>query len=101
MKYTKEQLQGMSDFELGYCFNFFTGHYIDIANLYDIVSLAFEYGISVIKDKGEAQYYACVDFDDQYRDFPWSRHNCHNENPLRAIACCLILVLQEKQNDNS
>lgn len=119
---TKEQLQAMSKFELGKTLAKLAGlavsnnQYMEYAdrdenvvllipagdsfsvdNPNDIMPLAFEYGISIIKDHDAEQYYACVAFDDRDYDFAYRLHECYNDSPLRAIACCLILVLQEQK----
>jgi len=111
-KLTKEQLQGVSDFEVNKTLAELLGKKVEQhsifnvglqwcfvdgeGNLYrmsdycntpnDIMPLAFEYELNIHKNR--------------YGDPEWicsSRTNRYFEhaNPLRAIACCLILVLQE------
>lgn len=129
MKYTKEQLQAMSDKEINtalatlvfdaqgapYVINQTVAlgkmdklrqdclgyelypHAIDVICGFgmridycntpnDIMPLAFEYGVEYKKLPLTQKFAA---------DSPSDYHSrCVNENPLRAIACCLILVLQ-------
>jgi hypothetical protein len=107
MKYTKEQLQGMNDFERNKTLAKMLGLKIAVSqpskvsvsiivngacstfnfkNPNDIMPLAFEHKIGV----------------QHFNRGTWQAHSqgdevIHDQNPLRAIACCLILVLQEKQ----
>ena len=109
MKFTKEQLQGMSDFEVNRTLasllypdswiarSIVTREEISIENdevcfvmvnycnnPSDILPLAFQHKIGIHHfNRGMWQAYTQGDL------------VCTNENPLRAIACCLILVLQE------
>lgn len=118
MKYTKEQLQGVSDFEV----NKALGHLVyknsyiersvhggseisiinkDFAlvmvdycnNWNDVMPLAVEYGISLCpsEDKKDCEWYADKIFSRNLESC-WS-----DKSPQRAIACCLILVLQENK----
>lgn len=112
-KLTKEQLQGMSDFGVNMLLAEMLGvlevppanaptegvgdklfyrnlhgdycechpGYCDSPN--DIMPLAFEHKIGLRPARSEWQAFAATA--DFYND----------ENPIRAIACCLILVLQE------
>lgn len=116
---TKEQLQAMSDFEvnkalavlLGFklsnWLNNNYGHYevegtslISPVRNYcntpnDIMPLAFEYAIGIEINPIRTEWLA------RTCDISMSNMNfrCYvDKNPLRAIACCLILVLQEEQN---
>lgn len=125
IKYTKEQLQAMSDFEvnkalavlLGFklsnWLNNNYGHYevegtslISPVRNYcntpnDIMPLAFEHGISLIKlDSAWAATNnpAAYITDSIYRFNKVGGVSDWNENPLRTITCCLIMVLQEKWN---
>lgn len=63
----------------------------------DIMPLAFEHRISLIEnDDGYTAYHKFSIYEDiNYR----IEHGAYfgDANPLRAITCCLILVLQEKQ----
>lgn len=115
MKYTEEQLAGMSDFERNcYIFKklggrgdfhegergglvFSNGLIINYCNNpNDIMPLAFENRVCVISspkthgDKWSAIWNAAGG--------KWSLDDVsfHDKNPLRAIVCCLILVLQDK-----
>lgn len=125
MKHTKEQLQGMSDFEVNktlavllgwrvaelddqsgflttayherypntiwagkpdhaweqYCFTA-----MDCAG--DLMPLSFEHKICLINESDGGWIAFLFDRD----EFEFA-----NENPLRAIACCLILLLQDKE----
>lgn len=119
MKYTKEQLQAMSDFKVNKALaelvgdfeappknaatevlgdklfyrdgmgNYCECHpsYCDQPN--DIMSLAFEHKICLIDSEiGWISFlFKDTDGDLEFED----------ENPLRAIACCLILVLQGEE----
>ena len=111
----KEQLQTMSDFEVNKALAELLGHKNCRKNPYsaekvffdasessecestaanycntpnDIMPLAFEHGISVVCQS------------DKWDAFLYDDASCHyeitNAKPLRAIACCLILVLQEQ-----
>lgn len=119
---TKEQLQVMSDFEVNkalaslvmlvlkketWTFNdnkntvqFFNevtkkSMVVDYCNTpNDIMPLAFEYAIGVEVNPLRTEWLA------RTCDISMSNMNfrCYvDKNPLRAMACCLILVLQEKQ----
>ena len=99
-KLTKEQLHGMSDSSVNKALEQLTGMYCeDCAGKYintmdycntpnDIMPLAFEHWIGVVCNRATwvAFLYKSVDDGVEFQD----------KNPLRAIACCLILVLQEK-----
>lgn len=118
MKYTKEQLQAMSDFEIGKALAIECGkviaseqyfHYGDrdenvvllfpagdsfnINNHADIMPMAFERGVSIVKTDNENLWLA---MSAAYRlsVFRQAEIMVQDESPLRAIACCLILVLQ-------
>jgi hypothetical protein len=114
MKYTKEQLEGMSDLEVteviakklgmeiitqsddsvvcGYA-----GLRSTVAgrnyctNWNDIMPLAVEHDVAYLKDDISAyhQLYSL----DSYFEY---KFKFRNDVPQRAIACCLILVLQEQ-----
>lgn len=109
---TKEQLQAMSDFDVTLalaklvCKTHITytrgdGEMVCVDNMKvdycntpnDIMPLAFEHRIQLMP------FQDCVGTDwfaDQiFNSSPDSAYS--DTNPLRAIACCLILVLQEKQ----
>lgn len=106
MKYTKEQLQEMSDFEVNKA----------LANLLDLqlaASQPSKVSVSVIvgdtcttfnfKNPSDIMLLA---FENKigvqhFNRGNWQAHSqgdevFHDKNPLRAIACCLILVLQDK-----
>lgn len=94
MKYTKEQLQAMSDFDVNKVLTkLITGYglpasccldYCNTPN--DIMPLAFEYELNIHKTRcGDPEWMCSSRTNRYYEDL----------NPLRAIACCLILVLQE------
>lgn len=110
----KEQLKVMSKFELGKTIARLLGltvsinQYMDYAdrdenvvllipagdsfsidNPKDIMPLAFEHKICLLSMFGTWDAYT--------HNGIHPRHNFEDENPLRAIACCLILLLQEKQ----
>lgn len=120
MKHTEESLSAMNNFErskalaelLGWEVISTNGIYhnivvrksqierpcvFDCNNPSDVMPLVFEHGISIIKDHDAAQYYACSGFDDKAYDYAYKSNEVHDTNPLRAAACCLILVLQEKK----
>ncbi|MDP5205461.1 hypothetical protein ORI99_00150 [Alishewanella sp. SMS9] len=116
MKHTKEQLQGMSDFEVNYAladligfkeikksgdsglildwhstppgFKINKADYCN--NPSDIMPLAFEHGIHF--GPQHKAWYAIHDAS-MLSENPIE---AESESPLRAIACCLILVLQDK-----
>lgn len=103
MTYTTQQLQGMSDhtinhalyhklFQAGVNVTDITPDYCN--NPSDIMPLAFERGISIIKDHDSEEYYACNAFDDRNYDFAYRQHEYFSDNPLRAIAC-LILMMED------
>ena len=88
-KLTKEQLQGVEDHELNDELSLMVSrhaNYCDSPN--DIMPLQFEHKICLIDS--EAGWIAFL-FDTADGDIEFE-----DKNPLRAIACCLILVLQEK-----
>ena len=109
MKYTKEQLQAMSDFEVnkalcallgkdvsGICElrNQMTGAVTDFCNTpSDIMPLAFEHKICLISPHSHTKAWGARQTDGGGL---WSVSDYFylDANPLRAIACCLILVLQ-------
>lgn len=71
-----------------------------------IMPLAFEHGISLIAlaDGFMASKSKTIYMEEAYRNLKLcdpSSMEFADTNPLRAIACCLILVLQEKQNDTN
>lgn len=90
MKHTKESLTAMSDFEVNKVLACSVG--MDCVwrdycnNPSDIMPLVFEHGVSL----------SCREILDD-----WLAHTAladyQDTNPLRAAACCLILVLQEKE----
>lgn len=117
MKYTKEQLQAMSDFEVnkalctllgkdvsGICElrNQMTGAVTDYCNTpNDIMPLAFEYGVVINK----AEDIEDIEDDEGCKGwvasggvYSWMDELCtygeayFDENPLRAIACCLLMM---------
>lgn len=117
---TKEQLQAMSDFEVNKALAELiyrsvhsvsqnssaqdavvfadkgAGDIVAVAivgycnNPSDIMPLAFEHGVSLIKMLSD--WRACTN------NGIYVENSFDDKTPLRAIACCLILVLQEKQN---
>lgn len=105
----KEQLQAMSDFEVNKALctmlgkdvsgvdeqrNMMTGAVTDYCDKYSaIMPLAFEHRIQLMpfQDCTGTEWFA----DQIFNSNPDSAYS--DINPLRAIACCLILVLQEKQ----
>ena len=124
MKYTKEQLQGISDLEvskllaniLGVMWHLRPGEFrnrwsycdnyegLDGVNLpdycnnpSDIMPLAFEHGISLITvDKSKSWFAECnSEVNDDF--IMCSKVSFPDSGPLRAIACCLILVLQDRE----
>ena len=125
MKYTKEQLQGMSDFERNSVLLNMLGlkvseeQYIEYSdrdercvivdkysvadtvidycnNPSDIMPLAFEHKLTISPqierfDIPSAGLWVSTDKN-------WNgKYSVMDKNPLRAIACCLILVLQDKE----
>lgn len=111
MIYTKEQLQGMSDLEVNRALAMLMHKYAGIvgdwmpngvkvndeSNIFyserdycnnpsDIMPLAFEYKIRI------SPY-----MDIWCADFIATGQSYFDSNPMRAITCCLILVLQEKE----
>lgn len=119
MKYTKEQLQAMSDFEIGKSLAIECGkviaseqyfHYGDrdenvvllfpagesfnINNPADIMPLAFKHNISIISGDGGKTWWAEYATEINHQFIMCSKQSCQDVSPLRAIACCLILVLQ-------
>jgi len=131
MKHTREQLDGMSDFEINkvlaslqpYTNIIGTGEYpsqsesavhveqrkfkygnieefgIDYCNnCSDIMPLAFEHGISIIQsevNKEMGNWCACHEVVQLHGEFECGLSFC-TSNPQRAIACCLIMVLEAK-----
>lgn len=122
MKHTKEQLQGMSDFEVNCELAYLVSENVhsiyretggkDSVSIFkeldsgelicceikdycnnpsDIMPLAFEHGIHF--GPQHKAWYAIHDTS-MLSENPIE---LENENPLRAIACCLILVLQDKE----
>lgn len=110
---TFEQLQAMSDFEvnkalcikLGYDVsgiseqrNMMTGAVTDYcSNPNDIMPMAFEHNISIISCDGGNTWWAEYATEINQQFIMCSEQSYQDANPLRAIACCLIIVLQEKQ----
>ena len=96
MKYTKEQLNGMSDTDIeallndlvhGFELNYKA--YLDDWN--ELMPLVVDHGISLKNQNCPAgSGYA------QYAESYCGRFYSDYDIPQRAIACCLILVLQEK-----
>ena len=106
MKYTKEQLQAMSDFEVNKALAVAQGRYAgdwmpngvkvsDESGFFysemdyckkpnDIMPLAFEYKINLMYCYELSGWMAMT-----------LKYYEVSANPLRAIACCLILALQE------
>ena len=123
-KYTQEQLEKMSDFEINLAVaeadigrdNFVVQDGLIIKHLSsdaeckmiiltkvinycsnpsDIMPLAFGADISLIKDKGAHFYCAVSGYDDRNNDFARSDSgHVHNKNPLRAIAIVYLLIKQ-------
>jgi hypothetical protein len=105
MKYTKEQLEGMSDFEvskalcllLGFDVNGVTESWNQMINAVPnlcedwsrLMPLAVEHKINLMKYNDQNGWMAI-------RSAPPVAIYSINQSPQRAIACCLILVLQEK-----
>lgn len=102
---TKEQLQTMSDFEVNKALAGMVYGYpenkdiakrinsgaIDFCNApSDIMPMAFEHHLTMhYVDNGvDKKWFATK---------PYSPDYFHDTAPLRAIACCLILVLQERK----
>jgi hypothetical protein len=104
MKHTREQLDGMSDFEASKTLCLLLGFDVSgiteqrnqmigaVPNLYEdwskIMPLAVEYKISI-------DWFSdgrCVAYQDK-SDIDYSHQS---ESPQRAIACCLIMVLESK-----
>ena len=94
---TKQQLRAMSDFEVNKALSYsaeMDGVWRDYCNIpNDIMPLAFEYKLNILSPDAFSSEFA-------------GGWNCFNDggscviydaNPLRAIACCLILVLQEQK----
>lgn len=120
IKYTKEQLQWMSDLEVNKLLAEILGvsHYQEgeliftsvkhagdnvtsisgvtnyCNNPSDIMPLAFEHKISLSHEFDGDDWLATEHPIMLFQD---NTIRVSNENPLRAIACCLILVLQGKQ----
>lgn len=102
MTYTTQQLQAMSDHTVNHALyaKLYYSSNVDLPafcpdycnNPNDIMPLAFERGISVIKDHDAEQYYACNAFDDRNYDFAYRQHEYFDTNPLRAIACLLLMM---------
>ena len=113
MKYTKEQLQDMNDAQINIAlaellgFNLAYHSMRDIGrmlvieeidgglsripdycnNWNDVMPLAIEHDVAYLKTY-KAAYCGM--------DGSWYKKHCADNKPQRAIACCLILVLQEK-----
>ena len=101
---TKQQLADMSDFDVNKALcallgkdvsgvdeqrNMMTGAVDDYCNNpSDIMPLAFEHNVSLIKMLSD--WRACTN------NGIYVTHSFDDKNPLRATACCLILVLQDK-----
>jgi hypothetical protein len=124
MKYTKEQLEGMSDAELNanlhmellgspwkehadlsankkyICLHNIAGdpYFEDVpdycTNWNDIMPLAVEHNVTYIKNERSA--FSGLYIDDEYDCYYGFKLKVENDVPQRAIACCLILVLQEQ-----
>ena len=126
MKHTKEQLQGMSDLEINQTLTAYVlgnpwlyfgelvndGKEFHVANAIgdpfycsvinycnnpsDIIPLAFEHKLTISPqierfDIPSAGLWVSTDKN-------WNgKYSVMDKNPLRAIACCLILVLQDKE----
>ena len=108
MKYTKEQLEGMNDFEvskalcvlLGFDVNGVTESWNQMINAVPnlcedwsrLMPLAVEhdiiYGMVICPAGSAAAYYA--------KQIGGDTTTSYAPTPQRAIACCLILVLQEQ-----
>jgi len=118
LKYTKEQLQEKYGYELSLHLCDLLGYEVTFIHPYNedkgemptmnvkgktagdwfavdfgrpdcIMPLAFEHKISIIED--DETGWIAFRFSDEGIEY-------ENANPLRAITCCLILVLQEKNN---
>lgn len=91
MKYTKEQLEAMSDKELSDDIKSFFEWWrpnFDINNPNDMMPLAFDNGISQLKSD-EDELWCCFNWKDD-------NHESWHINPLRAAAIVYILIMQEK-----
>jgi hypothetical protein len=112
MKYTKEQLEVMNDFEvskaicvlLGFDVNGVTESWNQMINAVPnlcedwsrLMPLAFSHKISLLE--GDESWSAYQKFG-IYEDVNYRISHGHfygDKSPQRAIACCLILVLQEQ-----
>lgn len=68
----------------------------------DIMPLAFEYGVVINKAEDIEDYEGCKGWVASGGVQSWMDEvctygeDCFDTSPLRAIACCLILVLQER-----
>ena len=114
---TKEQLQAMSDFEVNKALAELLGHKNCRKNPYSAEKVFFDASESSECESTAANY--CNTPDDimplafehkicfswkrnglclTHKDGGFINHDCQDTNPLRAIACCLILVLQEQSN---
>jgi len=108
-KLTKEQMHGMSDIQilrklyelLGFEVHEYvfeevitirSGDKVTTAELSpnDIMPLAFEYCIGFAPNKDSWEAFTLED------NYQVVQNQFVSANPLRALACCLILVLQEK-----
>ena len=117
---TKKQLQAMSDFEvnkalaeslgmtvkdyaLQVCLCGYDGldstwderDYCSTPN--DIMPLAFEHNISIISCDGGNTWWAKYATEINHQFIMCSKQSYRDANALRAIACCLIIVLQEQK----
>ena len=115
MKYTKEQLEGMNNLEINECLHKTLNRWINIGgratwmldddiitqsesghiaevnyckNWNDIMPLAVEHNLTLQNVVGRGGNY--------WMAGPNTYHHYCDSSPQRAIACCLILVLQEK-----
>ncbi len=125
MKYTKEQIDGMHNDDISKLLCALLGFNVqnfvfegvvtieqmgkvstfDMMDWSDIMPLAVEHGISLVKLNGEwMAIHQWIYIDDYYESTGEScglacDASCTfpHKSPQRAIACCLILVLQERQ----
>jgi hypothetical protein len=111
---TKEQLQAMSDFEVNKALAELLGHKNCRKNPYSAEKVFFDASESSECESTAANYCNTPDdimplaFEHKIRispymdiwvaDFVATDVSVYHANPLRAIACCLILVLQEQSN---
>lgn len=100
-KLTKDDLAKMSDFDIFEKLSDMTGTWISECQRWcDLMPLAVEHGINLIKlDSSWAATNNAESYiiDSSYRFNEVGGVSCWHSSPQRAIACCLILVLQERE----